>query len=406
MEGNTMVTAKRPLRRTGFLIVVLLACVLCQSFFGAQAVFGAGKPVRHRAFAIKAGKYYKEPSSKSTTNGKFAQYESLTSLVYANKSKTWMSTVRKGKTVYVKKSAVVLLPLANAKNKQIHHAITKKAGKVYQYPSFQSPVVASYEKRAAVAVVKRYDSAGKWAAVTHNGRKGYAALRNFALIANKTSRSTALKRVKLSAKKYYYPCASTEATPVGRWAVEATITARAHTAKGHWLYTTVEGKRVYFTRTNASVSYHVRVAKLAKLNTQLEKRLNKLVNDSMTKSQKLRTVYLFTVTSNTYKREEFKPKKGWEEPRAYEMLTTRKGNCYSYAAAFAYLAKAVGYENAKPIPSKIQNRNGKQPPHCWVEIKIAGKTYVFDPELQYALKINLYKQTYKTARIIYIRPKK
>lgn len=42
-------------------------------------------------------------------------------------------------------------------------------------------------------------------------------------------------------------------------------------------------------------------------------------------------------------------------------------------------------------------RRGGYTPHSWVEIKMDGTTYVFDPELQFAGGApDLYKKTYST----------
>lgn len=65
---------------------------------------------------------------------------------------------------------------------------------------------------------------------------------------------------------------------------------------------------------------------------------------------------------------------------AKKMLTSKKGSCYHYAAAYAFMAKrATGY----PVrvcygKSNFLNKGNKQP-HGWVEIKIGKTWYVYDP---------------------------
>lgn len=65
---------------------------------------------------------------------------------------------------------------------------------------------------------------------------------------------------------------------------------------------------------------------------------------------------------------------------AKQMLTNKRGSCYHYAAAFAFMAKrATGY----PVyicygESNFIDRENKQP-HGWVEIQIGKTMYVYDP---------------------------
>lgn len=78
-----------------------------------------------------------------------------------------------------------------------------------------------------------------------------------------------------------------------------------------------------------------------------------------------------------------KIKKGWTRKTAYDMLMTKKGNCYSFACAFAALARECGY---KPLVvcgrvrgTRDHARDGYTR-HCWVTIK--GRFY--DPEGEHA----------------------
>ncbi|MBR3056717.1 MAG: DUF4214 domain-containing protein [Clostridiales bacterium] len=66
---------------------------------------------------------------------------------------------------------------------------------------------------------------------------------------------------------------------------------------------------------------------------------------------------------------------------AHNGFTTRKGNCYVYAATFYEMTKAMGYDSHQ-IVGYVKNRNGGLSPHSWVEIDMEGTTYVFDPEFE------------------------
>ena len=57
----------------------------------------------------------------------------------------------------------------------------------------------------------------------------------------------------------------------------------------------------------------------------------------------------------------------------------KKGNCYVMAATFYEMAINLGY-NARQMSGKVPLRVGGLGPHSWVEIKINGTTYVFDPD--------------------------
>ena len=73
---------------------------------------------------------------------------------------------------------------------------------------------------------------------------------------------------------------------------------------------------------------------------------------------------------------------GWEPSWAMQMITTRKGNCYSYAALFAMLARWMGYQATAQSGQVHLNWDGQFVDHGWVEIKLDGKIYFCDPECQ------------------------
>jgi transglutaminase/protease-like cytokinesis protein 3 len=73
---------------------------------------------------------------------------------------------------------------------------------------------------------------------------------------------------------------------------------------------------------------------------------------------------------------------GWQLDYAYEFLTKKKGNCYNYAAAFAVLAKAVGYD-AYTVRGRCRGNRDRagdgMTRHAWVRI---GTNTHYDPEIQ------------------------
>lgn len=69
---------------------------------------------------------------------------------------------------------------------------------------------------------------------------------------------------------------------------------------------------------------------------------------------------------------------GWEIEDAKKMITTGRGNCYSYAAVFWALGRGLGYETI----GISGTMTGTDQPHSWVEIYFDGTPYIFDPEME------------------------
>ena len=124
----------------------------------------------------------------------------------------------------------------------------------------------------------------------------------------------------------------------------------------------------------------------AELDEVVRSVLDKLVDESMDKEEMLHEIYKYTVESFTYRRRHIYAFRdtSWAVDEAYTMLTTKNGNCYNFAATFCMLARAIGYD-AKVFSGLVGVEHS---PHAWVEIDINGKTYVFDPELEFAYKQN------------------
>ena len=120
-------------------------------------------------------------------------------------------------------------------------------------------------------------------------------------------------------------------------------------------------------------------------------------NSAQAKEKRLRACYDHMVNKCSYRPRETpsgKPSK-WEVKYAYEMLRDKGGNCYSYAAGFAMLARGCGYD-AKLVVGSIQKPGEELIAHAWVEI--GGKVY--DPQTQQTLqknsglKVDLYGKSY------------
>jgi len=144
------------------------------------------------------------------------------------------------------------------------------------------------------------------------------------------------------------------------------------------------------------------------LDATLAKIVQEKTDSSMTRDQKLRALYNYVRDDYTYLKRPLVDKSaaGWEPGYAEEFFRTGRGNCFSYAAAFCLLARQLGLP-AYTVVGKLGTRNVQD--HGWVEISMDGKTYMFDPELEwsyqykYETAVNLFKMDPNNAPYTYTR---
>lgn len=123
----------------------------------------------------------------------------------------------------------------------------------------------------------------------------------------------------------------------------------------------------------------------AKMLIEVQSVLDKRTKPTQSKAQKLKACYNYVKDKCGYGIRQSpagNPSK-WEAAYAYDMLKNKKGNCYSFAAGFAMLARGCGYK-ATVIVGQMQKpiQGDTLRPHAWVEI--GGKVY--DPQTQQVLK--------------------
>ena len=93
----------------------------------------------------------------------------------------------------------------------------------------------------------------------------------------------------------------------------------------------------------------------------------------------------------------------WVIAEAKRMMNGQTTDCYAYAATFACMAKALGY-NAQCVAGALPLRSGGVSYHGWVVIYQNGGSYVYDPNLAHSYPMyNFYKITYGSAPLTYIR---
>ncbi len=108
------------------------------------------------------------------------------------------------------------------------------------------------------------------------------------------------------------------------------------------------------------------------------------VNSNDKNTTKLKKLFQYAEENWEYQRVTgFKASSGWQRTYAYRMYKNKKGSCYHFAAGYAYLAKYVLGSKYKVRIALGQTKgfgNGWQD-HAWVEIRMSGKWYIFDPNM-------------------------
>ncbi len=119
----------------------------------------------------------------------------------------------------------------------------------------------------------------------------------------------------------------------------------------------------------------------AAIDEYVKSALSGVITPEMSSSDKLRAAYLYTRDSFSYlTRNYYEPNAvGWDIQEATTMFSTRRGNCYCYAAVFEFMARQLGYD-AVAVAGMCSPNN----PHGWVEIEIDGVNCMFDTELEMA----------------------
>lgn len=124
--------------------------------------------------------------------------------------------------------------------------------------------------------------------------------------------------------------------------------------------------------------------------------VRKYTKSSWSKSKKLSTCYKKLWKNYKYQRFYDKPSAKKMPSYAKYMLTKKKGNCFRYAASFAYIATVIGYDSRVTCGS-ISSTRGGMTPHGWTEVKKDGKWYLCDANMQRNFpSVNSYLRTERT----------
>jgi len=122
--------------------------------------------------------------------------------------------------------------------------------------------------------------------------------------------------------------------------------------------------------------------------------VRKHTKSSDSKSRKLSKCYYYLARNYKYKRSygNLYPKAKDMKSFAYSMLSSKRGNCHAYAASFVYIARVLGYD-ARVVVGKVSSSRGGMTPHGWVEVKVNGKWYVCDPDMEVNNRVASYMKS-------------
>lgn len=139
---------------------------------------------------------------------------------------------------------------------------------------------------------------------------------------------------------------------------------------------TIDGIKLAKTGKASKTSANLRKLKIM---VEANRIMQSLTNAKMPKKQKLQKCFDYIVgkVRNYRTFRSFSAFAGWDMTYAEDVFFRGGGNCFSFGAAFAYLANAVGYSNVKVISS-----GG----HGWAEVN--GKVY--DPDWATVSKVDTY----------------
>lgn len=127
-------------------------------------------------------------------------------------------------------------------------------------------------------------------------------------------------------------------------------------------------------------------AKAAASGEKLEEKtaqiMSKEVKSNDSTKKKLKKLFTYLQKDYDYGRKVgFEAYSGWEKDYAMEMFEDKKGSCYHYAAAYAFLAKKATGLRVRIGVGQTNGFSGKLQKHAWTEVKLSGKWYILDPNM-------------------------
>lgn len=118
------------------------------------------------------------------------------------------------------------------------------------------------------------------------------------------------------------------------------------------------------------------------LTSQTENIVKRNTKPSDSEKKKLKKLFKHIEKNYGYKRVTgFEAYSGWAGDYALEIYSEKKGSCYHFAAAYAFLAeKATGYKVRIGV-GKTNGFSGELQNHAWTEVNINSKWYICDTNM-------------------------
>ncbi|MDR3307389.1 MAG: cell wall-binding repeat-containing protein [Coriobacteriales bacterium] len=274
------------------------------------------------------------------------------------------------------------------------------AVEVHSHPSASSPIVGSLAAGQSFLYYP-YDTSSSWYAVLSNSGTQYVrnTTGNFSPRSDYSAYTAMQLRVRFDTDKVLYARPIGSASQVATLPAGSVLVSRVYNVGAGWYFSLYGGRVVFFTAAGISSTYYVTLTGDANLDAALGRAFDASINEGMSASDRLWQSYRYVVDSYRYRTKSVNLGPNWINEYGYDMLATGSGNCFSFAALFGLMARAIGYD-AHSVAGAVGARGGGTTPHGWVEVWQGGQRYICDPEGEYELKINLYWQT--SPRLSYV----
>lgn len=133
-----------------------------------------------------------------------------------------------------------------------------------------------------------------------------------------------------------------------------------------------------------------------KLDSLVQKVLASCTTSNMSTYEKVKAVYNYIIKHTTYKQNIISIEQvhsfvgdhpyltyndSYVAYDAYVLLSTGYGVCDNYAAAFTVLTRAIGLESYR-VGGQVESYSGGYTGHAWNNVKINGKMYLFDAQIE------------------------
>lgn len=359
-------------------------------------------PNVYSALTLTQRYFYDAPSMSASRRGNLPA-GSLINFHYWTADGSWLyANDGTGRHIYIPGDSIELVPRKTSTDNLRYRAITNTSRYYYSAPSFNAPIRGTLPANCIISFYY-WTADGSWL-YAGDGAGGLIFFPGGSVetIPKKTSTDQTVYYGIAQTARNYYVAPTTTASVRGSIPANSPVAYRKWTADGTWVYASdAHGRLIYFSGS-AITPITVNVSSSAALNYELQLILARVTTPSMTQDQKLFACYMYTVNNFRYASRPTYPAAGWETSYAYNMIKDGAGNCYSFAAVFGYLAKALGYD-ARIIAGQVRMYNGTWGPHSWVDIYIGGVLYICDPDGQYELGINMYMMAPGNYALVYRR---